>query len=146
MQNGNSTIWTQLFFLAAFQLCGLSLTAQKTEQRRFDADYPSLKVDDECKSKSLRTPKPSIISISKKKLHEVHTVKDLVSEIPDQCEVKCAFIIVKKPEKKDFAFMNVGNDIVYYDRLPEGTYIIVDNLVSSCPQLHKANYRINIEP
>ena len=42
--------------------------------------------------------------------------------------------------------MNVGNDIVYYDRLPEGTYIIVDNLVSSCPQLHKANYRINIEP
>lgn len=146
MQPGKHTIWTQILLTATFVICCCTLNAQKTDSRRFDTDYPSLKVDDECKSKSPQTPKPTILNLSRKKLHDVRTVKELVSEIPEQCEVKCVLIVIKNPEKKDFAFMNIGNEIVYYDRLSEGTFILVGNLVSTCPQLHKANYRINIEP
>lgn len=146
MRNGKREIWPNRILTAAFVLCSLCAFSQKKDNPSLESEFPSFKVDDECRSKSVRTPKPTVLSISRKKLADVKTLKDLVKEIPATCEIKCAFFSVKKADNKDFAFMNIGNEIVYADKFMAGVYILVDNIVSSCPGLHKANYKIMIEP
>jgi len=56
------------------------------------------------------------------------------------------FVSIKKTDDKVFEFRNIGNEMVYANRLNEGKYILIENLVTSCPTLHKANYKILIEP
>jgi hypothetical protein len=144
MQNGNA-ITAPIFLLLLLGLSCTSVSAQKKDSAIFDADYPSFKVDEECKSKSERTAKPTIVKFSKEKLEAVKTVKELIKDIPEHCEVLCVFISIKKPDDKVFEFRNIGNEMVYANRLTTGKFIMVESLATSCPTLHKANYKILID-
>lgn len=143
MLNG-SGITLKILLLAACFSC-IQLTAQVRDTSRFNSDYPSFKIDEECKSKSERTAKPTLIKYSKEKLALIKTVKQLIPDIPAHCEILCVFMSVKKSDDKVFEFRNMGNEIVYADRLVEGKFIIIENLVTSCSTLHKANFKIIIE-
>jgi hypothetical protein len=145
MRNGKERIINKTTLTVTYIFCCLISFSQKKDSSRSVADYPSFKIETECKSKSERTTKPTVIKIAKTKLGEVKTVKDLIQEVPKHCEIICVFISIKKPDDKVFEFINIGNEMVYASRLPQGKYIIVDNLVSSCPLQHKANYKIMIE-
>jgi hypothetical protein len=133
--------------LIAAICCFLTSFGQKKDSVVvFDADYPSFKVDDECKGKSERTPKPTIIKFKKEELAAIKTVKELIKDIPEHCEVLCVFISIKKSDDKVFEFRNIGNEMVYADRLTQGKFILIETLATSCPTLHKANYKIVVEP
>lgn len=99
----------------------------------------------DCKSKSQKTAKPTILKLSKNKLLQVRTVSDLLEVLPKDCKVYCVVLNLKMKDENNFEFLNVGNDIVYYEKLAACAFILVENIVSSCAQAHKANYKIMIE-
>ncbi|MCC6372044.1 MAG: hypothetical protein IT236_13655 [Bacteroidia bacterium] len=144
MQNGKHIV-VKIIVLVLY-LHTSCLLAQVKDTSRFNSDWPSFKIEEECISKSERSNKPRVLKISKAKLAEVKTVKQLIIDIPEPCEVLCVLVSIKKPDDKVFEFRNIGNDMVYANRLTEGKYILIENLITSCPTLHKANYKIIIEP
>ena len=143
MRNGNQIVFKVLLTLAVFAC--LKINSQTKDTSRFNSDFPSFKIDEECLSKSERTTKPTIIKLTREKLNTITKVKELISVIPDSCEVFCVFISIKKPDDKVFEFRNIGNEMVYASRLAEGKFILIENLVTNCTALHKANYKIIIE-
>jgi hypothetical protein len=143
MPSGN-TIAFKLLLLTALFAC-LTTNSQTKDTSRFNSDFPSFKIDEECLSKSERTSKPTIIKLTREQLSTITKVKELISIIPDSCEVLCVFISIKKPDDKVFEFRNIGNEMVYANRLIEGKFILVENLVTTCTASHKANYKIIIE-
>lgn len=144
MPNGKRIVKRVVLSLAIF-FC-LRANAQVKDTARFHSeDFPSFKIDEQCLTKSERNVKPVLLKISREKLATITTVKQLITDIPETCEVLCVFISIKKPDDKVFEFRNIGNEMVYADRLAEGKFIMVENLATSCPTLHKANFKILIE-
>lgn len=144
MPNGKCIINSFVFFIAC--CCCLQTYAQVKDTARFNSeDFPSFKIDEQCLTKSERNVKPVLLKISREKLATITTVKQLITDIPETCDVLCVFISIKKPDDKVFEFRNIGNEMVYADRLTEGKFIMVENLATSCPTLHKSNFKIIIE-
>jgi len=85
MQNGKHII-VKIIVLVLY-LHTSFLLAQVKDTSRFNSDWPSFKIEEECVSKSERSNKPRVLKISKAKLAEVKTVKQLISDIPEHCEV-----------------------------------------------------------
>lgn len=138
MQSGKRIL---RFILVA--LCFASHVAMKAQLKDSTVISPAFNIDEACLSKSERTPKPVSVYISLEKLLQVETVKQLIPGLPADCEVICVFFSVQGENEKEkpFEFRNIGNTIIFTDRIREGKYFLVDNLVTSCAGAHKANYK-----
>lgn len=144
MRNGNQfkiIVAVSIFLISSFQ----SFSQKKKTNPELTLQSASAKFSQDCRTKSVHTLTPSIITISRHNFDAAKTVKEILISIPSDCNVICAVFSVTSQEDKIFQFMNFGNDILYRDKLKNAKTILIENLNTSCDESHKANYRINVQ-
>lgn len=94
-------------------------------------------------SKSERTATPTIIKIKREELSGVINLQDLIKTIPTTCNVISSLITFSTKDGTSEMFV-AGNNIAIITNLlkRDGKFIVIENICSSCPTLHKANYKI----
>lgn len=97
------------------------------------------------KSKSEHTASPNIIKLTRQELMDVATLSDLIGLIPGGCTIASCLLSIKGPAGAT-EVPNTGNALLpaTKSRFPECQWILVENLKSSCPKAHKANYKLII--
>ena len=96
------------------------------------------------KSKSLNTPKPTIINVKRADIKNFTKVQDFISQIPITCDISSCELTYKKGEQI-FTGTNIGNSLLICSNPSVCKFIIFENIVSNCPTLHYANYKIMIQ-
>lgn len=145
MQNGKNSFGIIFLLKVILLLVPIISSAQEVEMIDRPIQANPYKSFSDCESKSPRTSKPTVLKFSRQEIAQVKTLKNLLKVIPEACDVFCAVINLKMHDDKDFEFLNIGNDIVYLEQLSTCKFIVVEQIVTSCPMAHKANYKILFE-
>ena len=95
------------------------------------------------KSKSRCTPKPTVIKVKRGDIKDFTRIQDFIPQIPITCDISSCELTFKKGEQIT-TLTNFGNNLLYC-RPTKCKFIILENIVSSCPTLHYANYKIIIQ-
>lgn len=97
-------------------------------------------------SKSERTSQPTLIKIKRGELKNVVTIHSLIQDIPATCIISTCQITYKILENVYF-LNNVGAELdqSLTQKLEACSWVIIENIKSSCPKSHKANYKINFQ-
>lgn len=98
------------------------------------------------KSKSEQTATPTVIKLTRQELMNAGTFSDLIAAIPENCSIYSALFTIKGSSGAAMEAASTGNIIqaAIKSRFPDCQWIIIENLKSSCPRAHKANYKIII--
>ena len=122
------------------QVCGIGQTQDSVKSH---LTFPThfIQKSTAQKSKSKETIKPTIIKILKKELHQTIKVNDLIKQIPNDCNITSCEVTIKVGETTT-EYTNFGNEIIYLNTRNNCKFICIENIVSECPTLHNANYKI----
>ena len=95
------------------------------------------------KSKSEQTATPTLIKLTRQELMNADNFSDLISAIPANCSVFSCLLTINSSSGTTEVPHN-GNTIstAIKSRFNGCQWIIIENLKSGCPKMHKANYKI----
>lgn len=98
-------------------------------------------------SKSARTATPTTIKLKRSDLINALRIQDLITAIPTTCSVSASSVTIRHSGKQNALMSNTGNSLNYEMQpyLWSCDWIMFENICSSCPQEHKANYKIIVE-
>ena len=117
---------------------------QKDESPVLNSVLVKIVNDTPLKSKSRCTPKPTVIIVKRGDIKDFTRIQDFISQIPANCDISSCELTFKKGEQI-MTRINIGNNLMISTNPSVCKFIILENIVSSCPTLHYANYKIIIQ-
>ena len=114
-----------------------------TAQKQTDAkkDFVAITEGKAPKSKSLETKDPTIIKIPRAEFVKAVKIQDIIKEIPSECNISLCSLIITD-DKIYLDEHHKGNTFGRFVKLNSCKSVYLENIISSCPTKHKANYKI----